>query len=155
MPRCPSRAALPADLAGLTFHDNGNGTATLSGIPEAGDSTDTITVSATNGSGNPVTQSFTLTILQPPTFLTAPLAQTITHGTATSYGITVTGSTPLRLSAAGGLPSGLTFKDNHDGTATILTTTALAANHTYTLVIAASNGTLPAALQLFTLVVQA
>jgi hypothetical protein len=53
-------ATLPS---GVTFHDNGNGTATLSGTPgNAGNFPFTIT--ASNGFGSPATQSFTLSVNQ-------------------------------------------------------------------------------------------
>jgi hypothetical protein len=43
-------ASLPAKLAGLTFHDNGNGTATLSGIAGPKDKASNVTVQAVSGS---------------------------------------------------------------------------------------------------------
>jgi len=42
-------SSLPAKLAGLTFHDNGDGTATLSGTPGSKDASSTITVKAAVG----------------------------------------------------------------------------------------------------------
>ena len=47
-------ASLPAKLAGLTFHDNGNGTATLSGIAGAKDKSSNLTVHAVSGSATAV-----------------------------------------------------------------------------------------------------
>ena len=49
--------------SGVTFHDNGNGTATLSG-PAAGGTAGVypITITASNGGGAPATQNFTLTV---------------------------------------------------------------------------------------------
>jgi hypothetical protein len=47
----------------VTFVDNGNGTATISGIPGAGTAgAYPITITATNGIGTPASQSFTLTV---------------------------------------------------------------------------------------------
>jgi hypothetical protein len=43
-------AVLPRKLSGLVFHDNGDGTATLSGTPAATDTTTNLTVRATGGS---------------------------------------------------------------------------------------------------------
>jgi hypothetical protein len=52
--------ALPSPV---TFVDNGNGTATISGIPGAGTAgAYPITITATNGIGTPASQSFTLTV---------------------------------------------------------------------------------------------
>lgn len=54
--------AVPAKLSGLSFHDNGDGTATLSGTPAAHDSTGTIKVKFTSG-GMHVVQAITVTIV--------------------------------------------------------------------------------------------
>ena len=51
--------ALPG---GVTFADNGNGTATLSGTPTAGAGTYPLTFTAHNGVGSDATQNFTLTV---------------------------------------------------------------------------------------------
>jgi hypothetical protein len=51
---------------GMTFVDNGDGTATLIGTPAAGTSgVYNLTETATNGSGSAV-QNFALTVVQPP-----------------------------------------------------------------------------------------
>jgi len=48
---------------GVTFTDGGNGSATLSGTPATGSGgTYLLTLTATNGVGNPTSQSFTLTV---------------------------------------------------------------------------------------------
>lgn len=48
---------------GVSFHDNGNGTATLSGTPSTGAAgTYQLTITANNGVGSPASQSFTLTV---------------------------------------------------------------------------------------------
>jgi hypothetical protein len=48
---------------GVTFHDNGNGTATLSGTPASGSGGSfTLTLTANNGVGTAATQSFTLVV---------------------------------------------------------------------------------------------
>jgi hypothetical protein len=54
-------ATLSSHLGGLTFHDNGNGTATLSGTPASTAKTGVVTVTATSG-GVTVTQQLTVTI---------------------------------------------------------------------------------------------
>jgi hypothetical protein len=77
--------------AGITFHDNGDGTATLAGKPGlAAVGSITFTITANNGVSPNGTQSFTLTVLPPPAKLTAPnvnkepiwinLATTLTDG---------------------------------------------------------------------------
>ena len=51
--------------AGVSFADNGDGTATLSGTPTVS-GTYPFTITANNGVGSPATQSFTLTVDGPP-----------------------------------------------------------------------------------------
>jgi len=59
-PSLTETGALPG---GVTFKDNGNGTATLSGTPAAGTAaTYPLTLTATNGVGTAATQNFTLTV---------------------------------------------------------------------------------------------
>ena len=61
-PTVSESRALPG---GLTFTDNGNGTATLSGTPTAGTGgTYPLTFTAHNGVGSDATQNFTLTVNQ-------------------------------------------------------------------------------------------
>ena len=55
------------------------------------------------------------------------------------------------LTESGALPTGLTFVDNHDGTATLAGTPAADAGGTYPLTITAANGVGPAATQSFVL----
>src|SRR5207248_2636983 len=68
-PAITAGGALPA---GVTFTDNGNGTATLAGTPGAGTGgTYSFTITAANGVGSPATQTFTLTVNQAPA-ITSP-----------------------------------------------------------------------------------
>jgi Putative Ig domain. len=92
-------------------------------------------------------------ISQAPT-ITSANATTFTSGTLGSFTVTTTGSPPMSISEAGTLPTGVTFVDNHDGTAT-LSGTPTGATGTYPLTIKASNGALPDASQSFTLTVNA
>jgi hypothetical protein len=54
----------PSTLPGtVSFHNNGNNTATISGTPSSGSAGSyTLCLNATNGVGNPATQSFTLIV---------------------------------------------------------------------------------------------
>ena len=107
--------ALPS---GVTFTDNGNGTATLAGTPAAGTSRHyPITITAANGVGTNATQSFTLTVNAAPTApaITSANATTFTVGTAGSFSVTThrqPGGDDHRVRA---LPSGVTFADNGNG----------------------------------------
>ena len=148
-PTVSESGALPS---GVTFTDNGNGTATLSGTPTAR-GTYPLTLTAANGVLPNATQSFTLTVNQ------ATQAPAITSGTSTtftvgqlgSFTVTTTGSPTPTVSESGALPSGVTFTDNGNGTATLSGTPTAAG--TYPLTLTAANGVLPNATQSFTLTV--
>ena len=72
-----------------------------------------------------------------------------------SFTITAIGNPQLMtISQAGALPSGITFTDNGDGTATLAGTPALGTNGTYPLVLTADNGVAPNGTQNFTLIVK-
>jgi hypothetical protein len=127
----------------LTFTDNGDGTGTLSGDPAAGDGgAYPITITATNGFAPAATQSFVLTVTEPPT---------ISSASAVSFGLGVAGSFVVQTAAGfpaattvtrtGALPAGVTFVDNGDGTATLAGTPAAGTGGTYPLTLTASNGT--------------
>jgi len=141
--------------AGVTFTDNGNGTATLGGTPKASStsvSPYTITIQAGNGVGTIVTQTFTLTINQKPAIISAASAS-FTVGQQGSFTFTTTGFPAATLSETGALPAGLTWTDNGDGTAT-LSGTPLAGSvrrTPYSFTIRASNGVGVAATQVLKL----
>ena len=137
--------------SGVTFVDNGNGTATLGGTPAAG-SGGTYTLAFTAANGFSATQSFTLTVNQAPA-ITSTNSTTFTVGTADSFAVTTTGF-PTPALTAGTLPTGVTFVDNGNGTATLASTTATPAGSTM-LTITASNGVGSDATQSFTLTVAA
>ncbi|MGH7140346.1 MAG: SdrD B-like domain-containing protein, partial [Pirellulales bacterium] len=103
---------------GVTFTDNGDGTATLAGTPATASSgTYDLTLNVNNSVGTPATQSFVLTVTGAPSFTSADTAS-LTEGTAGSFKIT-TASTPVAtVSQTGTLPTGVNFTDNGDGTAT-------------------------------------
>ena len=72
-------------------------------------------------------QSFTLTVQEPARFSTSASA-TLTTGQAGSFGVLTILGFPVAttLTASGALPSGVTFTDNANGTATIAGTPAAA-----------------------------
>jgi hypothetical protein len=77
-------------------------------------------------------------------------------GTNGTFTVTTTGNPKPALSDGGAsLPSGVTFTDNLNGTATLTGTPATGSGGTYTFTITASNGTSPNATQPFTLTVPA
>lgn len=139
--------------SGVTFVDNTDGTATLAGTPGVGTSgTYALTITASNSVAPDATQNFTLTVNESPTITSANSA-TFQNGVASSFTVTTTGVPAPALSVSGSLPSGVTFTDNGNGTASLSGTST--ASGTYNLTIIASNGAAPDATQAFTLVVRA
>ena len=137
---------------GVTFTDNGNGTATLAGTPTTG-GTYKFTITATNGVTPDATQNFTLTVNAAACLITSPAGTTFTAGQAGTYTVTTTGYPLCRLSEKGALPTGVTFTDNGDDTATLAGTPAAGSSGPYPFTITATNGVNPAATQSFTLTV--
>ncbi len=128
--------ALPV---GVTFADNGDGTATLAGTPAASsDGAYPITITAANGVTPAATQSFTVLVDAAPAITSADSA-TFTVGTAGSFTVTTTGYPTASLSEAGPLPAGVTFASNGDGTATLAGTPAPGSAGTYMVTISAAN----------------
>ena len=139
---------------GVTFTDNGDGTATLAGMPDAttGGSYP-LTITAGNGLATSA-QGFVLTVAQSVLITNGDVA-TFTTGASGSFGITTASGYPTStaLAIAGTLPTGVAFTDNHDGTATISGTPGSTTGGSYPLTITASNGTAPNVTQNFTLTV--
>jgi large repetitive protein len=149
-PALSETGALPS---GVTFVDNGNGTATLSGTPADGTgATYALTITAANGGLPDATQSLALTVNQAPAIVSFSLAD-FTTGTAGTFTVETAGFPTSALSETGALPSGVTFLDNLNGTATIAGTPAAGTGGTYTLTITAANGVLPDAIQSFEVMV--
>jgi large repetitive protein len=142
--------ALPS---GVSFHDNGNGTACLKGTPAAGSGgVYSLTITAANGVEPDATQAFTLTVDEAPA-ITSGNAATFTVGSAGSFTVTSTGYPTPSLSESGALPSGVTFTDNEDGSASLSGTPAAGSAGVYSLTITASNGDDSTVSQAFTLTV--
>ena len=152
LPPCQSSVvgALPP---GLTWTDNGDGTATISGTPAANTGgTYPITVNATNGVSPAAIQSFTLTVDQVCQITSAAVA-TFAVGQAGTFTVTTTGYPTCILPAPLTLPSGVTFTDNGDGTATLAGTPAANTGGPYPFTVNATNNVIPDATQSFTLTV--
>ena len=91
--------------------------------------------------------------------ITSPSTTTFTAGTAGSFTVSATGypgGPTLTLSDGGAsLPSGLSFVDNGDGTATLAGTPAVGSQGSYPITITAANGVSPNATQNLVLTVDA
>jgi hypothetical protein len=139
-------AAINAVLAGtgLTFIDNGNGTATISGIPTAATTTPiTLNLSAHNGIGIDAPQSLKITIDQAPSFtgMTGG-SSTFTVGKPGSFTINAQAGTPTITTFAitsGKLPAGLILGKDKNGNALISGTPLAATGGLYNFTITASN----------------
>ena len=139
--------------SGVTFTDNGGGAGTLAGTPASGTGgVYDFSIKATNGVGTAATQSFVLTVDQPPA-ITSPASATFTTGQAGSFGITTTGWPLPSETEAGTLPSGVSFHDNGNGTATLSGTPAAGTGGVYDFSITATNGVGTAATQSFVLTI--
>jgi streptogramin lyase len=143
--------------AGITFTDNGDGTATLAGEATAGTTGSyPITITASNGFSPDATQDFILTV---DTSTSAPAitsadSDTETVGVPFSYTVTTDGYPAPALTRKGHLPSDISFTDNGDGTATISSSGPAASDAgSYPLTVTADNGVSPTAPQAFTLTI--
>ena len=146
-----TNSSLPDLPAGISIVDNGNGTATLvwtAGFTDGG--IYSINLTGNNGIGANATQTLTLTIGQPP-LITNATSDTMEVGVNDTFTITTTGYPLPTLSMTGGLPIGVTFSDNGDGTATLSGMPTVGQGNVYPLTITARNGILPEDLQTFTL----
>jgi hypothetical protein len=154
----PLKLADNTTSSGLTFTDNGDGTATISGTPVTGTAgTYTVTLTANNGVTPNGMQTFTLNIDGPPVF-TSAATDTFVVGTAGTFNISAkgfptTGETITESGAA--LPTGLTFQDNGDGTGVLSGTPASGTGKVYTLTFTAHNSSTPDATQNLILTVNA
>ena len=152
-PRATSITQTGTLPAGVTFTNNGNGTATLAGTPGAATGgTYPFSISASNGVGAPIVQTFTLTVNQAPA-ITSASAFSLSVGAAGTFAITSTGFPRATVAVTGPLPSGITFTANSNGTGTLAGTPAAGTSGTYPLTISASNGVGTAASQSFVLTI--
>ena len=104
---------------------------------------------AANGTGSGTEGSSTGTL---PT-ITSATNTTFTVGAAGAFTVTTAGTPAPSLTEAGALPTGVTLKDNGNGTATLGGTPVSGTGGTYSITISASNGIGTAASQGFTLTV--
>lgn len=103
---------------GLSFVDNGDGTATINGQPTVTSvSTYQVTVNATSVAGA-ASQTLEITVA-PPFAIVSPATVTFDEGSGGTFTVEAPGTPTPTLSYMGTLPSGVGFTDNGDGTASI------------------------------------
>lgn len=88
-----------------------------------------------------------------PSVTSAP-ATTFVGGTPATFTVTTTGNPAPSLTEAGALPAGITFTDNHNGTAALGGTAATTVSGDYPITITASNGVGASAGEVFTVTVE-
>ncbi len=138
---------------GVSFHDNGNGTATIAGTPTASaQGTYSVTISASNGVGNAATQTLKLTVAEAPKITTGNRL-TVRDGRAVRFIVRTSGNPTPTINATGRLPRGLGLYVGQNGTATLSGTPAAGQRGVFRLFITASNGVGTPARQVFTLIV--
>ncbi len=135
-PKLTKSGGLPA---GVSFTNNGDGTATIAGTPSGGAvGIYTLTLTAKNTAGTS-SQTFTLAITKAPKIVKAPNA-TVTVGSSLTLPITAKGYTTPALSESGPLPAGIAFTDNGDGTGALSGTPLAGSGGSYAITIIATNG---------------
>jgi beta-glucosidase len=137
---------------GITFTDNGDGTATIAGTAPATTGAYPITITAGNGVSPVAKQNFVLYIGTVPAITSDSSAQFVV-GTAGAFRVATTGFPKPTISESGALPTGLNFTDNGDGTATFAGTPASGSQGGYAVTVTASNGLTPPTTQALTLTV--
>jgi probable HAF family extracellular repeat protein/uncharacterized repeat protein (TIGR03803 family)/YVTN family beta-propeller protein len=89
-----------------------------------------------------------------PPAISSAASVTFTAGSAATFTVVTVGAPPASsITVEGALPSGVTFTNHGDGTATLGGTPVVGTSGIYLLTITASNGVFPDATQLFTLTV--
>jgi YVTN family beta-propeller protein len=138
-PAITETGALPK---GITLTDNGNGTASLSGIAARGTrGSYPITITASNGVGSPATQAFALTVTTAASkpVITSAAAAAPLFGALFNFTVTTNGYPVPSISKTGTMPPGVHFADNGNGTGTISGTPNGTAIGPYTVTLTARN----------------
>lgn len=128
----------------LTLEDHGDGTATLSGIPQQGDVGDVYLVLEVSDGSLSAEQPFAITVSSanlPPQFTSTPTLRALI-GQPYSYAVTVTDANldAIDIGAGSTLPAWLSLVDNGDGTATLSGTPVAGDEGEVEVVLVASDG---------------
>lgn len=121
-----------------------------------GGSAGTVDITVTTDGGTSTTGSADQFTYVAAPAITSASNTTFTVGSSGTFTVTTTGyptGASMAISESGALPSGVTFTDNHNGTATLAGTPGAGTGATYAITITASNGIGTDATQSFTLTV--
>ena len=128
-------------------------TETVTGLSNGDDYDVSVAAISTLGTGPSANASDNPISLGVAPAITSPNNTTFTTGSAGSFTVATTGSPAPSITESGALPSGVSFKDNGNGTGTLSGTPAAGTGGTYPLTFSASNGISPNASQSFTFTV--
>jgi hypothetical protein len=150
-PSITSRCPIPP---GITFTDQGNGTATVTVTNTTPPGDYTLCLQAANGINPNATQNLTIHVVQAPAF-TSPDTATVRARTDSQVPVTTSGwPTPsITNTCPANLPPSITFTDQGNGTATVTVTNTTPPGN-YTLCLQAANGVNPNATQNLTIKVR-
>jgi hypothetical protein len=135
-----SASGLPA---GLGVVSTGSGKARISGTAANGTGgVYPVTMTAANGVAADATTPVSVTVDEAPE-ITGPTTARFVAGSANAIGFSSDGYPQATLTITGTLPSGLTFTDNGNGSATIAGTAPVSAIGSFLITVRASNGIAP------------
>ncbi|HUY30787.1 MAG TPA: kelch repeat-containing protein, partial [Acidimicrobiales bacterium] len=128
--------------AGMAFAARANGTATITGVPSRSSAgTYAVALLASNGVGSPARQTLRITVrAEAAPRITSPAALGLHVGSYARFNVTASGDPVPRISLSGRLPLGMSFVDNHNGTAYVLGAAKAAAVGSYAVTVTATNG---------------
>lgn len=146
---------IPPDsmLPGLTFTDNGDGTATIGGTVTGSPGMSDTPVTATNNAGSDF-QVINIVVNQRPVFVSDDTATFAVGGPGEFYVVTNGQPTPTVALTSGVLPDGLTITYDGNGAAFIAGTPAAGTGGRHTLVFSATSPSMPTATQALTLEIE-
>ena len=134
-PKITRKGRLPS---GVTFTDNGDGTAALAGTPSHGAAGQYPLTFTAESSAGTATQAFTLTVTRAPALTRIP-ATTGAVNTALNMPLTAVGYPVPALTESGTLPDGVRFTDHGDGTGAISGTPAPGSGDRYPITVTAAS----------------
>lgn len=149
-PTISTTTSLPA---GISLVDNGDGSATLSGLPLQNSKGIYSLALAFDNQISPKTLVNFQLVIGEPLRISSPASASFPPNSSVDFTVTSTGFPTPILSTSSQLPSGLTFVDNGNATASIKGTLGSNSFGTYVIVVVSKNGYFPDVAQNLTLTV--